>query len=100
MDQELSVPWMKGYLPLERKRLPTCGSGAVCSFDDMDMELYGAGKQTLRYLVRETATTLFGQGIRHYVTWSVQIIFINIHSESLRHLFLSNKQKVQQTINK
>ena len=34
MDQGLSVPWKKGYLPLERKRLPTCGSGAVCSLDE------------------------------------------------------------------
>ena len=34
MGQELSVPSMKGYLPLDRKKLPTCGSGAVCSFDE------------------------------------------------------------------
>ena len=34
MDQGLSVPWMKGYLPLDRKKLPTCGSGAVCSLDE------------------------------------------------------------------
>ena len=34
MGQGLSVPLMKGYLPLERKKLPTCGSGAVCSFDE------------------------------------------------------------------
>ena len=34
MGQELSVPSMKGYLLLDRKRLPTCGSGAVCSLDE------------------------------------------------------------------
>ena len=34
MNQGLYVPWMKGYLPLERKKLPTRGSGAVCSLEE------------------------------------------------------------------
>ena len=45
MDQGLSVPWKKGYSPLERKRLPTCRSGAVCSLDEGVLTLRGRSCQ-------------------------------------------------------